>query len=52
VKAYKCDTADSQQVDRSVEEIHNEFGKHVDIAICNAGMYCRHTHAFQKFDPI
>ncbi|KAJ9096154.1 hypothetical protein QFC20_006487 [Naganishia adeliensis] len=38
VKAFRCDTADSQQVDHSVEEIHGEFGKKVDIAICNAGI--------------
>ena len=41
VKAFKCDTGDSQQVDHSIEEIHKEFGKKVDIAICNAGAYRR-----------
>jgi hypothetical protein len=37
VRAYKCDTANSSEVDQSVQDIKREFGKDVDIAICNAG---------------
>ncbi|KAI5454154.1 hypothetical protein NCC49_004220 [Naganishia albida] len=38
VKAYKCDTADSEQVNQCIEDIQRDFGKQTDIAICNAGI--------------
>ena len=40
-KAFKCDTADSKEVDQSVQKIKKGFGKDVDIAICNAGPFRR-----------
>ncbi|KAJ9115128.1 hypothetical protein QFC22_005458 [Naganishia vaughanmartiniae] len=45
VRAYKCDTANSKQVDSSLADINKEFGKQVDIGICNAGISLwRDTH--------
>lgn len=43
VKAFKCDTANSKEVDQSVQDIRKDFGKDVDIAICNAGETFRHA---------
>lgn len=37
VQAFKCDVADSKQVDTAIEQVEAAFGKKIDIGVCNAG---------------
>lgn len=53
-EAFKCDVAKSDEVDRTVQEVVEAFGRKVDIGVANAGEFVVHSLLRQRraFSPL